>query len=216
MKDKTKKELRRQLVHASGIALVPLAFLFGKTFVGSASLIFAFAIFILAEHMNNNMKRISKKNANEGALKSVHDKSAHNSFQTISNSTHSIFQKFERSGGNYRGAFYFYLSSAVSLFLFPLQIAMLSIAVLALGDSFSTAAGIFGKRRIFYNRKKTWEGTIAGFSAAFAGCFLINPYLALPAALAGMFVESLPIKIDDNLTVPILTGIMLSIIADVL
>lgn len=221
MKHEIKKELRRQIVHASGIALVPLAFLFGKTLVGSASLIFAFAIFILAEHRNydNNMEsnrygmNRKKRNANEGALKSVHDKSVHNGFQIILNSVHSMFEKFERGGGNYRGAFYFYLASAVSLFLFSQTVALLSITVLALGDSFSTAVGIFGKRRIFYNRKKTWEGTFAGFAAAFAGCFLINPYLALPAALAGMTVESLPMEIDDNLTIPILTGIALSVIA---
>lgn len=204
MNDKTAKELRRQAAHASGIALVPLAFVFGKFPAGAASLILAFAIFILAE--------------NRGAGKSA------------SGSIHNIFEKFERGGGNYRGAFYFYLASAVSLFLFPLTVAMLSITVLALGDSASTAAGIFGKstktefsgcrkpfgfraHRIFYNRKKTWEGTLAGFAAAFCGCLLISPQLAFFAAFIGMFVESLPLKIDDNLTIPILTGIALSVIA---
>ncbi len=231
MQDKTKKELRRQLAHASGVILVPLAFVFGKTLVGAASLILAFIIFLLAEHRNNK-ESIAKKNANKGAAKKVSyygvnsntKKSAEksetsNSFPIDSHSAldsiHAMFENFERSGGNYRGAFYFYLSSAVSLFLFPLPVALLSITVLALGDSFSTAVGIFGKRKIFYNRRKTWEGTIAGFAAAFAGCFLINPYLALPAAFFGMFVESLPLKIDDNLTMPILTGIALSVIAQI-
>lgn len=220
MDDEIKRELRRQIVHASGIVLVPLAFVFGKTLVGSASLILALAIFILAEH-RNNMESGKKRNGNKSVLQYAIKKAKnsaslnpiHNSFQIILDFIHIMFEKFERSGGNYRGAFYFYLSSAVSLFLFPLPIALLSITVLALGDSFSTAVGIFGKRRIFYNRKKTWEGTLAGFAASFVGCFLINPYLALPAALTGMIVESLPLKTDDNLTIPILTGIVLSVIA---
>ena len=228
MNDGIKRELRRQIVHASGIALVPLAFLFGKIPVGAASLILALIIFILAEHRKNNtnMESIAKKNARYGLnskSKRYADKSVpiqnhsimnsiHNGFQVILSSIHPIFQKFERSGGNYRGAFYFYLASAVSLFLFSQPVAMLSITVLALGDAFSTAIGIFGKHRIFYNRKKTWEGTLAGFAAAFAGCFLINPQLALPAAFVGMLAESLPLRIDDNLTIPILTGIALSVI----
>lgn len=194
MEDAVKKELRRQLVHASGIALVPLAFVFGKTFVGAASLVLSLIIFILAEHKNANGKKIRAGKSNVSPV-------------------HSVFEKFERSGGNYRGAFYFYIASAVSLFLFPLSVAALSITVLALGDSFSTAAGIFGKRKIFYNRKKTWEGTLAGFFVSFASCFLINPYLAFPAAFFGMLAESLPLEIDDNLTIPILTGVALSVIA---
>lgn len=228
MQDKIAKELRRQLVHALGVLLVPLAFIFGKFPVGTASLILAFVIFILAEHKtnNNNMKSIhniepfkkrsAEKSVSHYGMKPTPKKSAASSVlqtQGIMNAAHNIFEKFERSGGNYRGAFYFYIASAISLFLFPQQIALLSIAVLALGDSFSTAVGIFGKIKIFYNRKKTWEGTLAGFAAAFAACFLINPYLALPAAFIGMIIESLPLKIDDNLTVPIVTGIALSVIA---
>lgn len=225
MEDRIKKELRRQLVHASGVMLVPLAFIFGKFFIGAASLVIALMIFILAEHgKNNNMetnrydsnsksKRYANEGSNRSAVKSVPGKPNRIGFHSTLNTIHIVFQKFERSGANYRGAFYFYLASAVSLFLFPLQIAALSITVLALGDSLSTAAGIFGSHKIFYNRKKTWEGTLAGFAAAFAGCLLISPQLALPAALTGMIVESLPLKIDDNLTIPILTGIALSAVA---
>ncbi len=222
MNDGIKKELRRQIAHASGIVLLPTALLFGKFLVGIASLVVALVIFILAEHRNNNnnTKSIAKKNAHKSALrygmkknsKQYADKSVPIQTHSVMNSIHIVFERFERSGGNYRGAFYFYLASAVSLFIFPQSVALLSITVLALGDSFSTAVGIFGKRKIFYNRKKTWEGTLAGFAASFAGCFLISPYLALPAAFIGMLVESLPLKIDDNLTIPILTGIVLSAI----
>ena len=216
MKDETKKEMRRQLAHALGVMLVPLTLAFGKFPVGAASMVLALIIFILAEHKNgiNNTESNKKRSARYG-LNSKSRRYADIGVpanHSALNAVHSIFEKFERSGGNYRGAFYFYLASAVSLFLFSQEIAALSIIVLALGDSFSTAVGIFGKCRIFYNRKKTWEGTLAGFAAAFVGCFLINPYLALPAAFVGMLVESLPLKIDDNLTIPILTGVVLSAI----
>ncbi len=207
MKEEISRELRRQFVHALGVLLVPLALFFGKFAVATGSMVLALAIFILAEHRSSNYRiKTIPKSTDNSALKSG------SASQSVMNSIHIVFEKFERSGGNYRGAFYFYLASAVSLFLFSQQVAVLSITVLALGDSFSTAVGIFGKKKIFYNRKKTWEGTIAGFIASFAGCFFINPALALPAAFVGMLVESLPLKIDDNLTIPILTGLALSVI----
>lgn len=215
MKEEISRELWRQIVHALGIILVPLAFAFGKNLVGIASFAVASIIFLLAEHRKNNtdMDSASKRSASQYVMNPDTKKSAPAGVTSNSPLTavHNVFEKFDRSGENYRGAFYFYLASAVSLFLFSQQVAMLSITVLALGDSFSTAVGIFGKRKIFYNRKKTWEGTFAGFAAAFASCFLINPMLALPAAFTGMIIESLPLKIDDNLTIPILTGIILSL-----
>lgn len=221
MKKKIRKELRRQLAHALGIILVPLALAFGNFSIGAASLIFAFIIFILAEHRQyGNAQKLSVFGMPKIRRIFVHEKTTSRNgrksvpiqIHSALGSIHTVFEKFERSGGNYRGAFYFYIASAVSLFLFSQPVALLSITVLALGDSFSTAVGIFGKNKIFYNRKKTWEGTLAGFAAAFAGCFLISPTLAFPAALVGMLVESLPLKIDDNLTIPMLTGIALSVI----
>ena len=105
----------------------------------------------------------------------------------------------------------FTLGIIVSLLFFPPPIAYTSIAVLTLGDGFAGIFGrIIGKNSIFFNRKKTLEGTICGFACAFIGSLLfVNPLKALVAVSVGMLAESLPLPIDDNLTIPLSTGITL-------
>ena len=109
-----------------------------------------------------------------------------------------------------RGAFQFFLGSLAALLLFrsDIGIACASIAVLAFGDSFSTLFGkSFGTHKLPHNPVKSWEGTMAGAFFAFLGA---STQIALPLALvgaaAGMLAESLPWRVDDNLTVPIAAG----------
>lgn len=110
-----------------------------------------------------------------------------------------------------RGAFQFFLGSLAVLLLFrsDIEIACASIAVLALGDSFSTLFGkSFGAHRLPHNPMKSWEGTLAGAFFAFLGA---STQIALPLALvgaaAGMLAESIPSRLNDNLTVPIAAGV---------
>ena len=76
------------------------------------------------------------------------------------------------------------------------------ILVLALGDGMSTMVGRIGKSRLPYNRKKTLEGTAAFFMGSLAAFPFIGE-LAIPLALIAAIVESMDLKLDDNLTVPI-------------
>lgn len=113
-----------------------------------------------------------------------------------------------------------YPFSVLLLVLFlPLQIAAAAWAVMAMGDG---AATIIGKAvngpRLPWNREKTLAGSLAFFLAAAAGAFLLYGwvsysfggrdiiYLALMGAFVGALVESLPLTIDDNLSVPLLSG----------
>ncbi|MCI0651381.1 MAG: hypothetical protein L0Z55_05820 [Planctomycetes bacterium] len=89
--------------------------------------------------------------------------------------------------------------------------------VLAAGDG---AAGIAGRRYplapLPWNRRKSWGGIAAFFLAALvAGALLLDwcgvaPReawkLAAAAALAAALVESAPLPVDDNLTVPLAAG----------
>ena len=109
----------------------------------------------------------------------------------------------------------FTLGITLSLLFFPPSIAYTSITVLTLGDSFANIFGkVFGKTPLPFNRKKTFEGTICGFVCAFFGSILfVCPLKALVAVTVGMLVESLPLKIDDNLAIPLSAGIVLLFIS---
>ncbi len=113
-----------------------------------------------------------------------------------------------------RGAMMFLLGGTVTLLLFSYSIAIVaaSIAVLALGDSFSTLAGKrLGRHRIPYNKEKSIEGSLFGTIAAFAGALILVPWpLALAGALGGMLAESLPLKVDDNLVIPIAAALSMT------
>ena len=107
---------------------------------------------------------------------------------------------------------FYALGIIFSLLFFPPNIAYTAIAVLTLGDGFASLFGKrFGKTRYSYNRAKNLEGTIAGFIAALLGALLfVNPTRALLGAIVGMTVETIPTPINDNLTIPLSVGIVLS------
>jgi phytol kinase len=93
-------------------------------------------------------------------------------------------------------------------------IAAASVIAFLIGDAFSTIGGIFlGRHHYPFNSKKTIEGTLIGFSLAFILLLLIvSPISALITALIAAIIELLPLRLDDNLAVPIITAIILTIL----
>jgi HAD superfamily phosphoserine phosphatase-like hydrolase len=106
---------------------------------------------------------------------------------------------------------HFALGIAISLLLFPEPIRYVAIAVLTLGDGGAHVFGMkFGKTRLPFNKGKNLEGTIFGFLFAFLGAMVfVGPVKALIAAAVGMIVEGLPCPINDNLTMPLASGLIL-------
>ncbi|MBF0492622.1 MAG: hypothetical protein HQM15_07570 [Deltaproteobacteria bacterium] len=104
----------------------------------------------------------------------------------------------------------------LTILSFPKPIALVAISTLAVADPLSAIIGIrFGKRH--WVKEKTIEGSLAFFSVAFFCSFyilfhstttlwwqilLISSILSLTATA----FEMLPIKLDDNLTIPIFVG----------
>jgi len=98
-----------------------------------------------------------------------------------------------------------------ALVVFPIHVGYAAIAVFTLGDGFAT---LFGKklgRRVFpYNKGKMVEGTLFGFLLAFFGAWLfVGPLKALVGAAVGMLVETLPTPVNDNLTIPTVSGLVM-------
>jgi dolichol kinase len=72
----------------------------------------------------------------------------------------------------------------------------------------------FGKTRIPFNKGKNLEGTFFGFLFVFLGAMIfVDPTRALVAAVVGMLVEALPSPINDNLTIPLASGLAVALIS---
>lgn len=132
----------------------------------------------------------------------------------------------DRERGYALGVLLYPLSVAILILLFRdrLEIAAAAWALMAFGDGAATIVGVFvGGARLPWNSSKSWAGfvgfVVAGSVAAAlmyewvrAGhpespAPLLSPWLiAAAAALLGAFIESLATGVDDNLTVPLLTG----------
>ncbi len=95
-----------------------------------------------------------------------------------------------------------WLLGGISLILLTLDgpAAIVSLVALGIGDSLSTFFGKQGKNRLPHNRMKTWEGSFSMFGSCLPAVLLFG-WLGIVWAVLVAFVESLPIKLDDNLTI---------------
>lgn len=109
---------------------------------------------------------------------------------------------------------YFALGIAISLLIFPEPINYVAITTLTLGDGAAHIFGMkIGKTKLPYNKGKNAEGSIFGFIFAFLGALIfIDPIKALVASSFGMLIEGLPSPINDNLTMPVVSGLILILI----
>ena len=121
----------------------------------------------------------------------------------------SIMERKDARPG--QGAIHFLAGAFIALLFFGTEIVFISLLILALADSFSTIVGIWiGKIKIY--KKRTLEGTTAGFIVAFGVCLFYLPVIiALYACLVGSIVELFS-PIDDNIAIPPITGVALFIL----
>ena len=104
------------------------------------------------------------------------------------------------------------LASIVATSLFSPSIAVLSILIAIIGDTFSTIGGIYGTMRVFpkTNNKTTWEGIFLTLLANFviAGSLLGFGIIPLVLAITAVIIETFTTKLDDNLAVPLGVGLI--------
>ena len=135
-----------------------------------------------------------------------------------------IFNNFLKSmlrihemDGKYTGATWVFISSTLTIAIFPKEIAIISLVYMSLGDTIAGLVGRkFGKTK-FYN--KSIEGSLAGLIVCLLSGYLVNLTLPLvvvfSGAFAAMFIELLPMPIDDNLSVPLFAGTIMVITSTV-
>ena len=117
-----------------------------------------------------------------------------------------------------KGMMAYLLGTLLVIILFEKDIALASIMILALGDSFSRLIGPFGRIKHPFNNTKFLEGVIAGVIAASLGAMLfVRPLEAIVASIFAMLLEGIDLrifklKINDNITIPLIAGIVIWLI----
>jgi dolichol kinase len=115
------------------------------------------------------------------------------------------------------GVPYYLAAAIIAILIFPKSIAVLALLFLACGDPAASLAGIlYGDRSIRFSNGKSLIGTVAGVAVCtlIAGALLgsmglgLGTWLALSvlSGLAGGLAEMVPLEIDDNFTIPIVSG----------
>jgi dolichol kinase len=110
------------------------------------------------------------------------------------------------------GATWLLFGSTITLFLFPIQIAVPALLFLTVGDAF---AAIIGKGiPVGKIGDKHLSGTIAGIVTSCGIALWINQHLPgeiiILSSVASMLVEVAPIPMNDNLTIPLTGGLVMS------
>ena len=114
-------------------------------------------------------------------------------------------------------AYVYWLAGAlVTFFFFSRAIAATAIAASLLGDTSSAVAGTgIGRHSISWNKQKSVEGTLAGALTTLSVTLLFTDFsliLGVASAVSYVVLDVTRIPLDDNLTLPISLGIVLSTI----
>ncbi|MBU0529100.1 hypothetical protein KKF86_05000 [bacterium] len=185
-----RQEIIRKVIHLSFSAFVPLVYLFLNIpkiwmviMLGTATV-----IIVIIDLGRTHNKWLSK------------------TFGILFNGmlrTHEL-------AGKLTGASYVFIGSFIAVVIFPKEIAILALLFTAIGD---TVAALYGRK---FGKIKIWSKTLEGSIVGLIACLIIGLFFpGIPniikynGAFAAMFIELLPIKIDDNLRIPLFSGIVM-------
>ena len=123
-----------------------------------------------------------------------------------------ILRSQEQKGG-LTGATYFLIGSFLCILLFDKTLAIVCLCFLTLGDLFAALIGKqWGRIKLF--SRKSLEGSLACFVVCAAAALLIglHPVVAIAGALVATLIELLPVGVDDNVTIPVTSGLAMHLL----
>lgn len=98
---------------------------------------------------------------------------------------------------------------AVGLLRNDVAAAISVILILALGDGLATFVGTnYGRHKLPWNKEKTFEGTIGFTAGAMCALFVMPISATILIVVLAAFVESLPIKVNDNIALPVVSSLL--------
>jgi dolichol kinase len=120
-----------------------------------------------------------------------------------------------------RGGIAYFSALIILVVLFPVHSIVAGWAALGLGDGTATLIGSrIGRAKLPWKKTSSWWGSIAFIFATFFGTagalLVVAPDLAFNqigliaglAAIGGAIIEMLPLKFNDNLTIPLVVGLL--------
>jgi glycerol-3-phosphate acyltransferase PlsY len=103
----------------------------------------------------------------------------------------------------------------LSFFLFDRNIAFTAVTFLIFGDMSAKILGlVYGRHKLF---NKSLEGSLSHFMACVVLGYILHLYINIPlflifaGAAAATLIELVPFNVDDNLSVPVVTGTILTV-----
>jgi len=111
----------------------------------------------------------------------------------------------------------FLISFLMTVLLFRKDIAITAMLFSIFGDAASAIVGVHGKKRVL-------DRSIEGSMAFLVTCLVIGSALALtkirlapavfiPGAFSATIIELLPLPVDDNLTISLAAGVVMSVMS---
>jgi len=177
-------EIRRKLIHLTSIS-IPVGYLFIER---DTTLVILAAVFVLSLSIEIGRLFIPR----------------------IRSRVHPMFSPIMRVAEERKlsGATYLLAGTWITIYFFEKDIAVIALLLVSISDA---AAAIVGTA---YGKIHLWQKTLEGSTAFFASTGLIMIAMRnlsveqmLVALFTGTLVELLPIPVNDNLTLPILTAL---------
>ena len=122
----------------------------------------------------------------------------------------SLIRKHEKDG-DFTGATYILLTSCATIALFSKPVAIAALAFIIVGDSF---AAVIGRK---YGKIKMGNKSLEGSLGCFLGTVLVAIFapgipltIGLLGAVVATIVEAWPMGVDDNVSVPLISGLAMT------
>ena len=188
MNDIIKSEVARKAIHLSN-AIIPLSYYY--LFSNKIDMIIVLASFLIfcffIEIYRKNSLLLSK----------------------IFSNWFEFMMRDKEKKGEITGATWVFVGALFTILLVPDPFNIISLLFLSFGDTFAAIIGI--KFPYLKLGKKTLSGSIAGFFACLSIGLVIDIPIAFEIILLGafmaMFIEILPLPINDNVSMPIFSGL---------
>lgn len=117
------------------------------------------------------------------------------------------------STGDFMGSTYILLSMCLTVAIFSQPVAVAALAFIIVGDPFAAIIGRkFGRHRF---GRKSVEGSLAflGGTVLVASVTPLIPIgIGIVGAFAATITEALSVKVDDNISVPLVSGLVISLL----
>lgn len=125
-----------------------------------------------------------------------------------------ILRKHEKH--DFTGATFLIFSCMLCVVFFNPMIAFLAMSYLSIGDTFAAMIGMMMGKRKFIRQNKTLEGSLACYASVLIFSVIFAPNISPWVYVTGSFIATLAelwiVPIDDNIKIPITSGLAMTLI----